>query len=115
MTLAAEIVGLSRRLPSCERYELSRQMRGAAISIAANIAEGNGRSSRGDYARFVAIACGSARELETHLELARRLGYVAHCDTLAADQLLDAVSRMLTAMLKRLVPLRPPTSDLRPR
>lgn len=105
MLLAVEVSVLSRRLPNAERYELARQMRSAALSIAANIAEGKGRNRRADYARFIAIARGSARELETILEVAKRLGYLQDGDTRTADALLDEVGRMLTTLLRRLNPL----------
>jgi four helix bundle protein len=105
MTLAVEVNMLSRRLPADERYELARQMRTAALSIAANIAEGKGRNRRPDYARFIAVARGSARELETIVELTRRLAYLDQEETQNVEQLIDEVSRMLTVLLRRLTPL----------
>jgi four helix bundle protein len=105
MLLAEEVFRLSRLLPEAERFGISAQMRGAAVSIAANIAEGKGRTKRADFARFLAIARGSARELDTHIELSERLGYLAPAQTATAWGLLDEVARMLTATLRRLTPL----------
>ncbi|MGH7593719.1 MAG: four helix bundle protein, partial [Gemmatimonadales bacterium] len=58
---------ITRNFPGSERYELVAQIRRAAASIAANIAESRGRVGARDRARFLHIAQGSARELESHL------------------------------------------------
>lgn len=103
--LVIAVTRIARSLPAIEKYELARQMRTASVSIAANIAEGRGRTTLREYARFLAIARGSARELDTCFELARRLDYLRSENTVAAAALLDEVSRMLTAMLRKLTPL----------
>ena len=82
-------------------------MRCAAVSIAANIAEGKGGSQPRDFAGFVAIARGSAYDLDTYLELSQRLNYLPSDQTSNADELLDEIRRMLTALLRRLTPLKP--------
>jgi four helix bundle protein len=87
-----------------ERFALASQMRRAAVSIPANIAEGKGRSKRADFARFLAIARGSARELDTYLELSARLQFLKARQLEPAQGLLDEVARMLTVMLRRLTP-----------
>ena len=65
MELVKEVYCLVKKLPKEETYSLSDQMRRAAVSIPSNIAEGNGRKSLTDYARFLDIARGSEYELET--------------------------------------------------
>ena len=71
--LALEVYEVSRKFPNDERYGLTSQMRRAAASIPTNIAEGCGRGSEADFARFLHIAAGSASELEYQLLLARDL------------------------------------------
>jgi four helix bundle protein len=109
MLLAEEVYRLAGRLPRQERFGMAAQLRSAAVSVAANIAEGNGRSKRGDYARFLTIARGSARELDTHLELSVRLHLANQRDVATARALVDEVCRMLTAMLRRLDPMQLPS------
>ncbi|MDJ0791135.1 MAG: four helix bundle protein [Acidimicrobiia bacterium] len=71
-------------LPESERYGLAQQLTRAAVSVAANIAEGAGRGDRRDFARFIRIARGSAAEVGTLAELARRLSLM---ETSAAEDL----------------------------
>ena len=75
MELAGAVYQVSARWPSEERYGLMSQARRASVSIAANLAKGQGRFGPGEFARFVSIAHGSLCELETELLLAARLGY----------------------------------------
>ena len=74
--LAAEVCRVCRALPPFERYGITQHMRSAAVSIAAKIAEGKGRTQPRDYARFIAIARGSAYELDTYVVLTQRLKYL---------------------------------------
>ena len=67
---------VGRLLPTDERFGLTAQIRRAAVSIPANVAEGHGRSSRGDYRHHVWIAAGSLRELETLFAIVTELKYV---------------------------------------
>jgi four helix bundle protein len=88
--------------PAAELYGLTSQMRRAAASIPANIAEGCGRNGGADFARFLQIALGSASELEYHILLARDLGYlnVACHETIQVDTV--EVKKMLTSLLQKL-------------
>jgi four helix bundle protein len=93
LTLA--IYALTRMFPTSETYGLTSQLRRSAASIGANLAEGSGRNSSGDFVRFCGIALGSANELEYHLLLAHDLGYIdaeAHSSLAGA---VDHVKRML--------------------
>jgi len=73
MNLAEQIYDLTRNLPRDEIFGLSSQMRRAAVSVPANIAEGWGRQGSTEFQHFLRIAQGSLRELETHLLLAQRV------------------------------------------
>jgi four helix bundle protein len=88
-------------LPPTERYGLSAQMRSAAVSIESNIAEGCGRGSNRDLARFLHIAAGSANELDCQIQIALDLGYLAkeNADDLSAKR--RRVKQMLTSLLSR--------------
>jgi len=84
--------------PADERYGLVSQMRRSAASIPMNIAEGSGRSTDLDYARFVANAIGSASELEYQLLLAADLGYCAGEFADRHRRQVAEIRRMLTAL-----------------
>ena len=92
----------TERFPSAERFGLTSQMRRAAASIPANIAEGCGRVSDADFARFLQISFGSASELEYFTLLARDLRF---CSDTAHDEIIagvQEVKRMLAAFIDRL-------------
>lgn len=100
MDLAAATYEVAGALPKEELFALSVQMRRAAVSIPANIAEGYGRSSPGDFTRFLRISQGSLRELETHLLLAVRVGLLAESQVTAALDLCGRVGRMLYRLIE---------------
>lgn len=79
-------------------------MRRAAVSIPANISEGRSRGTKLDYLHFLRIAYGSGAELETHLEISKRLSKTKMLDYQKADTLLQEVMKMLNAMLRHLNP-----------
>src|SRR2546425_283328 len=95
-------VSVTRRFPRDELYGLTSQIRRSAASVCANIAEGCGRSSRRDFARFLHVAQGWASELEYHWILALDLGLV---DQTGYEQITAGVTdvkRMLTGLVRRL-------------
>ena len=88
--------------PKEEAYGLTSQIRRAAASIGANIAEGCGRRSDPEMNRFLQIARGSASELECHLFLARDLGFLNTSDFEELTARVLEVQRMLAALSQRL-------------
>jgi four helix bundle protein len=103
MDIAVQVYRLTERFPRNEMYRLTSQVTRAAASVPANIAEGNGRGSRRDYANFLAIAKGSLNETETFLFLAMRLGYLQERETAPTLDLITEVGKMLTTLRARLV------------
>ena len=101
-SLAVEVYRVTMRFPREELYGLTSQLRRSAVSIGANIAEGCGRRTDGDFTRFLQIARGSASELEYELLLARELGLLAHDEGHRLEQQVVEVERMLTALVQRI-------------
>jgi four helix bundle protein len=87
--------------PEHEKYGLTSQVRRAVVSIPTNIAEGCGRNSNPDLARFLSIAMGSASEVEYQIILARDLGYITPEDANRLEDNLLEVKRMLNALLRK--------------
>jgi len=94
--LALTVYRVVRSFPNEERYGMSSQMQRAAVSVPANIAEGSGRPSYADFARFLGIALGSLSEVDYYTLMAKDLGYI---DTATADDLSSSIAdlrRMMT-------------------
>ncbi len=102
MDLVEGVYGLARRLPSDELFGLISQMRRAVVSVPSNIAEGEGRNSPNDFARFLAIANGSLREVETQLFIAVRLKYLANDDITNAISLCEETGRIINGLKRNL-------------
>ena len=102
MDLATECYEVTKRFPRDELFGMTSQIRRASSSVPANIAEGYGRDSTGDYVRFFRIAQGSLKETETHLLLAQRVGLVSS-DALAPLLTRSGeIGRMLRALYRKL-------------
>lgn len=102
MDLVERIYQISTSFPHSEQYGLTSQIRRAAVSVPANIAEGSARGSAKDYRNFLAIAKGSLMETETLLMVGIRLSYLKEADATVAMGLITEVSKMLTAMRAKL-------------
>ena len=100
--LGIQCYEVSRTFPREERYGLTAQIRSAAVSVAANIAEGNGRLTIGEYLNHLSNARGSLREIDTHLELAYRLGYATQDAIRECRDLVDTVAALLTRLIQSL-------------
>lgn len=103
MSLVEVVYRLTKDFPKEELYGLTSQLRRASVSIPANIAEGNGRSSRREYAHFISIAFGSAREIDTLMELVERQRLARPDDIAECRSLLDEICRMLYSLRRKLV------------
>lgn len=102
MDIAEQCYFLTKLFPRDELYGMVQQIRRSAVSIPANIAEGYGRRSTGDYIRFLNIAQGSINELETHLLLSQRVGLSTNKDTVSIIYLIREESRMIITLIKKL-------------
>ena len=101
--LAQESYSRVRRFPRYETYGLADQIRRAAVSITGNIAEGHGRQQRRDYGQFLGIARGSLAELESHFDIAERVGYVSAEELAELRALAGEVGRMLSALHRKVM------------
>jgi len=100
MDLVAAIYSNTQSFPAEERYGLSSQIRRAAVSVPSNIAEGQGRGSDAEFVRFLNIAHGSLREIETQILIAQRLAYfnATQTETLLAD--CSEVGKLLNGLIR---------------
>ena len=99
--LTLEVYKATARFPKEELYALTSQLKRAASSVAANIAEGCGRGSDADFSRFLLIAMGSASELEYHLLLARDLKFLSETDYQRLYTAATEVKRMLASLIHK--------------
>ncbi|MBE0643873.1 MAG: four helix bundle protein [Bacteroidetes bacterium] len=98
MDLVTELYRAVAKFPKYEQYGLSSQIRRAAVSVPANIAEGAARESAKEYLRFLTISRGSLSELETELLIAKRLEYIE--GESKVFELLDKSSYLLNGLMK---------------
>lgn len=104
MDLAHAVHVATRSYPREELYGLTSQTRRSAVSVPSNIAEGQGRGSRREFARFLAVSRGSLSELQTQILLAERFEYL---DASASNKLLEqshTVGRLLNGLIRSVAP-----------
>jgi four helix bundle protein len=102
MTLVQEVYKVAQRLPAEERYGLAAQLRKSAVSIPANIAEGQGRKSSSEFRYHLSVAIGSLHELETELMVAGRLSYADESEVAALLQHSSEVGRLVHGLYRSL-------------
>jgi four helix bundle protein len=100
MSVAEQVYRLTTSFPKDEVYGMTSQIRRAAVSIAANIAEGHGRENSGSFVQFLRVAQGSLKELETHLVLAIRVSLAPTSKVDPVLQKCDELGRMLRSLIR---------------
>ena len=100
MALAESCYRLTRQFPREELFGLTSQIRRAAASIPANIAEGHGRESTGSFVQSLRVSQGSLKELETHLLLAERVGILKAPETPLGQ--CESLGKMIRALIRSL-------------
>ncbi|HUO60002.1 MAG TPA: four helix bundle protein [Candidatus Acidoferrales bacterium] len=102
---AIKVYRATERFPKAEQFGLTNQIRRAAVSVASNIAEGQGRLTPGEFIQFLGIARGSLLELWTQFEIAYGLGYLSRVDfeelDYEANGLLGLLNRLINSLRKR--------------
>jgi four helix bundle protein len=98
------VYAFTRQFPTDERFGLTSQMRRSSVSVAANIAEGSGRGSNPDFARFIEISYSSLMELVTEITVAHRQGFLStpnHNETYdRSEQIARMLSGLRTSLIK---------------
>ena len=102
MDVAEAAYKLASDFPKHEAYGLTSQIQRAAASVPANIAEGHARETTKDFLRFLSIAQGSLAELETHLMLAQRFGYVNENELEKIMQLTNETGKIMRGLQRSL-------------
>ena len=100
MDLAIEVYRGTEEFPSDERFSLTSQLRRSALSVPSNIAEGAARHTRKEFINFLYMAQGSLSELDTQLELAKRLGYLPRDRWEILNSKLDRIDKMISGLIR---------------
>jgi four helix bundle protein len=108
MDVVVQCYETTRAFPPSEQYGLIGQIQRAAVSVPANIAEGQAREHRKEFLHHLSIAHGSVAELETHIEIAKRIGYIGAEVARHFFSQTEEVGRMINGLRKSLRQPRPP-------
>jgi len=100
--LASEVYRLTNSFPKAELYGLTSQMQRASVSVASNIAEGQGRLTKGEFVQFLGLARGSLLELETQAAIAEDLGYLESARNGEIESLTSEVRKPLNGLIESL-------------
>ena len=102
MDLVIEIYKTTDKFPSHEKYSLTDQIRRATISIPSNIAEGAARQTKKEFRNYLHMAQGSLSELDTQLELARRLGFFDDQTLRILDDRMERIDKLISGLIRHL-------------
>ena len=102
MDLVIEVYRATENFPAQEIYGLTNQTRRASVSIPSNIAEGAARQTKREFINYLHIAQGSLSELDTQLELAKRLGYLDEETWQNLGERMERVDKMITGLIRHL-------------
>ena len=102
MDVAVECYKLTQRFPRTEMFGIVSQIRRSASSVPANIAEGHGREGRAHFVQFLRVAQGSLKELETHLILSARVGFLQDEESGPMLRRCADVGKMLRGLIRAL-------------
>jgi len=105
MDLVVEIYKATEQLPKQEIYGLTNQVRRAAVSIPCNIAEGAARQTKKEFTNYLHIAQGSLSELDTQIELARRLGFLDDESWRIHDKRMERIDKTISGLIHHLTRL----------
>jgi four helix bundle protein len=97
--LAVETYRVTEKFPQAERYGLTSQLRRAAVSVVSNIAEGQGRVTKGEFLQFLGHSRGSLLELETQLSIAMDLKFVSPQEFSEMEKRTSEVLRLTNALM----------------
>ena len=100
MDLIIEIYRITESFPKEEKYGLSNQLRRAAVSVPSNIAEGAARNTKKEFVNYLHMAQGSLSELDTQLEVAKRLAFLDGKTWENLDRMVHRVDKMLTGLIR---------------
>jgi len=101
--LSVDVYTYTRHFPKSETYGLVDQLRRSSVSIASNVAEGSGRSTKKDFAHFIAIANGSACELETQIIIAYRIDFINKVELECLNNSIVRIRKMLARLRKSML------------
>jgi four helix bundle protein len=102
MELSRAIYQVTKSFPDDERFGLTSQLRRASISVPSNIAEGQGRLTRGEFKQFLGTARGSVFEVETQIQIATDMKYIGAVECSQLLELTSEISRMLNGLIRSL-------------
>ncbi len=100
MGLVTDIYAITRSFPEQETYGLINQMRRAAVSIASNVAEGAARQTSKEFVRYLYVSQGSLSELDTQVEIAKRLGWLTKKDEEILESTMNRMDKMLSGLIR---------------